>query len=521
MKHMKKLVTLLLTLIMALALAVPAAADTTYTITINNAAAGHTYEAYQIFAGDLTLQNDTKILTEIEWGNGVSAAGQTALGEAAAKANVLKSEAAAFALAKEVAPYLQNPTTSGAQQNGQYIISGLAAGYYLVKDKDNTLTNQDDFYTAYIMKVVGDVIAAPKGEKPSMVKKVKHNETSTYGPVADHQIGDCVNFSVNCVIPNISSYTKYNFIIHDTMETSLTPDFTAENYIGKIFINDNKSREVDKQYYTMQLDGNSFALTINVKKLLDDSVANTGETIVCYYDAILNENAKIYTEGPNVNTAYLEYSNNPNSELDTGKTPESTVYVWTFTTGINKVNESGNALTGAKFVLSKSDSLKVADMKCSDTGVPTVTTDLIQLVKVDEKTYRIATAADTAADTANTTYVIDAGNVTIQGLDDAIDYYLYETLAPSGFNSLKGPVHFKITAAYKDTGDKLAEGSPTVTVGTGTPSTDMAFKVVNQSGATLPETGGIGTTLFYVVGSVLLVGAAVLLVTRKRMNNTK
>ena len=80
MKHMKKLVTLLLTLIMALALAVPAAADTTYTITINNAAAGHTYEAYQIFAGDLTLQNDTKILTEIEWGNGVSAAGQTALG---------------------------------------------------------------------------------------------------------------------------------------------------------------------------------------------------------------------------------------------------------------------------------------------------------------------------------------------------------------------------------------------------------------------------------------------------------
>ena len=517
MKHMKKLVTLLLALIMALALVVPASAATTYTITIKNAAAGHTYEAYQIFAGDLTVQDKNRILTEITWGSGVSAAGKKALGDAAAKAKSLTDEASAIAFAKEVAKYLQAPTASGAQKNGKYTISGLAAGYYLVKDKNNTLSAKDDFYTAYIMKVVGDVTAAPKGDKPSMVKKVKHNETSTYGPVADHQIGDRVNFSVNCVIPDISSYTKYNFIIHDTMETSLTPDFTAENYIGKIFINDNKDRGVDKQYYTMQLDRNSFALTINVKKLLDDGVARTGETIVCYYDAILNENAKIYTEGPNVNKAYLEYSNNPNSESETGKTPESKVYVWSFTTGINKVNESGTALTGAKFVLSKSYRLKVADMKCSDTGVPTVTTDLIRLVKVDENTYRIATATDTA----NTTYVIDAGDVTIKGLDDAIDYYLYETLAPAGFNILKDPVKFKITAAYKEDGSALAKDNPTVTVGTGVASTVMKFNVVNQSGATLPETGGVGTTLFYIIGGVLMVGAAVLLVTRKRMNNAK
>ena len=517
MKHMKKLVTLLLALIMALALVVPASAATTYTITINNAAAGHTYEAYQIFAGDLTVQDKNKILTEITWGSGVSATGQKALGDASAKADSLTDKASAIAFAKEVAPYLQAPTASGAQESGKYTISGLAAGYYLVKDKNNTLTAKDDFYTAYIMKVVGDVTAAPKGDKPSMVKKVKHNETDTYGPVADHQIGDRVNFSVNCVIPDISSYTKYNFIIHDTMETSLTPDFTAENYIGKIFINDNKSREVDKKYYTMQLDKNSFALTINVKKLLDDGVATTGETIVCYYDAILNEKAKLYPEGPNVNTAYLEYSNNPNSESETGKTPESKVYVWSFTTGINKVNESGTALTGAKFVLSQKGTLKVADMKCSGAGVPKTTTNLIKLVKIDAKTYRVATAADTS----NTTYVIDAGNVTIKGLDDAINYYLYETLAPAGFNILKDPVKFKITAAYNEDGSKLADDNPTVTVGTGVASTAMKFNVVNQSGATLPETGGVGTTLFYIIGGVLMVGAAVLLVTRKRMNNAK
>ena len=518
MKHMKKLVTLLLALIMALALVVPASAATTYTITINNASTGHTYEAYQIFAGDLTVQDNNKILTEITWGSGVSAAGQKALGDAAAKAKSLTDKASAIAFAKEVAPYLQAPTASGAQESGKYTISGLAAGYYLVKDKNNTLTAKDDFYTAYIMEVVGDVTAAPKGDKPTIAKAVKHNDTNSWGTVADHQIGDTVSFRLKCTVPDISSYTKYNFIIHDTMSEGLTPSFTAKTYTGYIFVNDNQAKKVADKYYTMDLnEDNSFTLTINVFDLVKDGIATTGDTIVCYYYAKLNEKAKIYTEGPNVNTAYLEYSNNPNAESETGKTPESKVYVWSFTTGINKVNESGTALTGAKFVLSNDAALKVADMKCSDAGVPKTTTDLIKLVKIDAKTYRVATAADTA----NTTYVIDAGNVTIKGLDDAIDYYLYETLAPAGFNILKDPVKFKITAAYNEDGSKLADDNPTVTVGTGAASTAMKFNLVNQSGATLPETGGVGTTLFYIIGGVLMVGAAVLLVTRKRMNNTK
>ena len=519
MKHMKKLVTLLLALIMALALVVPASAATTYTITINNAAAGHTYEAYQIFAGDLTVQDNNKILTEITWGSGVSAAGQKALGDAATKAKSLTDEASAIAFAKKVASYLQAPTASGAQKDGAtYTISGLAAGYYLVKDKNNTLTAKDDFYTAYIMKVVGDVTAAPKGDKPTIVKQVKHNDDSgVWGTVADHQIEDHVSFRVKCTVPDISSYTKYNFFIHDTMSEGLTPSFTADTYTGYIYVNDNQAKKVADKYYTMVPNGNSFTLNINVFDLVKDGIAAKGDTIVCYYYAKLNEKAKIYTEGPNVNTAYLEYSNNPNAESETGKTPESKVYVWSFTTGINKVNESGTALTGAKFVLSKSAALKVADMTCSDAGVPATTTDLINLVKIDAKTYRVATAADTA----NTTYVIDAGNVTIKGLDDAIDYYLYETLAPAGFNILKDPVKFKITAAYNEDGSQLADDNPTVTVGTGAASTAMKFNVVNQSGATLPETGGVGTTLFYIIGGVLMVGAAVLLVTRKRMNNTK
>ena len=145
MKHMKKFVSLLLTAVMVLAMSMTAFAEgTNYSITINNSAEGHTYEAYQIFTGDLSGTT----LSNIVWGSGVSEAGKTALGDAAAKAETLKTEADAKAFAKEVAPYL---TTAAGSANtvtdGKYVISGLAAGYYLVKDQDGSLTGDNDSYT--------------------------------------------------------------------------------------------------------------------------------------------------------------------------------------------------------------------------------------------------------------------------------------------------------------------------------------------------------------------------------------
>ena len=149
MKHMKKLTGVLLALVMTLSLATTAFADeTTYSITINNSAEGHTYEAYQIFTGDLAEKDGKKVLSNIVWGRGISEAGKTALGDAAAKAETLKTEADAKAFAKEVAPYL---TTAAGSANtvtdGKYVISGLAAGYYLVKDKDDSLSGDADAYT--------------------------------------------------------------------------------------------------------------------------------------------------------------------------------------------------------------------------------------------------------------------------------------------------------------------------------------------------------------------------------------
>ena len=502
---MKRIFTFLLALMMALVLAVPAfAADETYTITITNTAAGHTYEAYQIFAGDL----HGKVLSNIVWGSGVSAAGQAALGDAADKAASLTSSDAAHAFAKEVADYLTSPAVSAAG-NGGYTISGLKAGYYLVKDKDNTLTDADDFYTAYIMEVVGDVTALPKGDKPTLDKQIKHNENGEWGVVGDNQIGDTVAFRIITKVPHTTGYTNYDYIIHDTMSAGLTSNVKGA---ADITIKVDDENVLPGEYYSVTANGNTFSVTVDILQAIADKKMAPDNKLFTYYTGVLNADALIYDEGKQDNVAYLEYSNNPNDNDGKGETPKKTVYDWTFKMVVNKLDGNDKPLTGAKFVLSKESTLQVT---CNDQGIPTVTTDLIGMVKVSDGVYRIAVTGD-----ANVVHVIDAGSAVIKGLDDATDYYLYETKAPAGYNLLKEPVKFRISAKYSEDGSALAANYPTVTVNNGDPSTTLSADIVNNSGSTLPSTGGIGTTIFYVVGSVLVIGAAVVLITRKRMGKS-
>lgn len=501
---MKRIFTFLLALMMALVLAAPTFAEETYSITITNTATGHTYEAYQIFAGDL----HEKVLSNVVWGSGVNESGKTALGNAAEKAASLATRDDAHAFAKEVAAYLTNPTKSTAG-NGVYTISGLTAGYYLVKDQNNTLTNADDFYTAYIMEVVGNVTAAPKGDKPTLNKQIKHNENGEWGVVGDNQIGDTVEFRIITRVPDTTGYTTYDYIIHDTMSAGLTSNVKSS---ADVTIKVDDESVLSSDYYSVTANGNTFSVAVDILKAIKDGQMAHDNNLFTYYTGVLNANAKIYDEGKQDNVAYLEYSNNPNVDSEKGKTPEKIVYDWTFKMGVNKVDEHGNSLTGAAFVLSEDGKLKVADMKCDDKGAPTVTTDLIGLVKVSDGVYRIAVAGDTKV-----VYVIDAGSAVIKGLDDATDYYLYETKAPAGYNLLKEPVQFEITASYKDEGANYE--SVTVKVD-GIPASGLSTNIENRSGSTLPSTGGIGTTIFYVVGSVLVIGAAVVLITRKRMGKS-
>lgn len=502
MKYMKKLITLLAVLTLALAMAVPAFAETTtptkYTITINNGTGN--YAAYQIFKGDL----HEKTLSNIEWGDNVTDEGRTKFGNAADKAKTITTEADAKAFAVEVAKYLTDP----AAGTGTDSITVSGPGYYLIK---NTSVGEGEVFTDYILRVVGDVKVNPKSGKPTLDKQIRHNETGVWGVVGDNQIGDTVEFRTLTTVPIVSGYTQYTYVIHDEMSAGLTSNVRSNE---DVTIKVNDETVLDKNYYTVTVDEvntNKFTVTVDVLNAIKDGKMVEGNTLYTYYTGILNENAKVYNDGKQDNKAYLEYSNNPHDHATTNSTPVKVVYDWTFKMGVKKVDGAdGTPLTDAKFVLSKEKNCDLGAI--GDDGQPHNTENLISLIKNSDGSYTVAPAGYNGS----VVNVITAGDITINGLDDATEYYLYETKAPAGYNRLTAAVRFEITATYSDAGDNCT--SVTATVNNDVQSS-VSVNVRNNKGSTLPSTGGIGTTLFYVIGGVLMAVAAVLLVTKKRMNN--
>ena len=501
MKYMKKFMALIATLTLALAMAVPAfaeAATTTYTITIKNGTG--TYEAYQIFKGD--LYNDT--LSNIEWGDNVTLDGQTALGKAADKAKALTGETEAKAFAVEVAKYLTD-TPAG---RGTDSIEVSSPGYYLIK---NATVGEGEVFTDYILEVVKNVEVNPKSGKPTLDKQIKHNDNGEWGVVGDNQIGDTVEFRTITTVPIVSGYTEYTYVIHDEMSAGLTSNVRSNN---DVTIKVNDETVLDKNYYTVTVDpenANKFTVTVDVLKAIEDGKMAEGSTLYTYYTGILNENAAVYDVGKQNNKAYLEYSNNPHDHTTKNETPEKVVYDWTFKMEVNKIDGESNApLSDAKFVLSKEKNCDLGAI--GDDGQPHNTENLISLIKNSDGSYTVAPAGYNGS----VVNVMTAGDITINGLDDATVYYLYETKAPAGYNRLTDAVKFKITATYNDTGDHYTSVTAAVN---DVDQSSVSVQVANNKGSTLPSTGGIGTTLFYVIGGGLMAVAAVLLVTKKRMNS--
>lgn len=494
MKKMKRLVALALSVVMVLAMSVFAfAAEQTFTITAP--ATGHQYEIYQIFTGDLKEESGTKTLSNIKWGaNGTGTVGnavdEAILNELANVNTTGKSNKEKLEVITKYAT-LSNPVATIS--NGATY--SAAAGYYLIKDKDGSVTGTDT-YTTYIVEVVGDVTITPKADSPSFEKKIKDkNDTdgaeTDWQDSADYDIGDDIPFKLEgTVASNYADYKHYYFAFHDVEEAGLAFNNDAKVYVdGKEIISG----------YTVKTTGFEDDCTFEVEfgdlKVIDGVKA--GSKITVKYTSKLTASANLGSQG-NVNKAKLEFSNNPNSNQvgkpeTPGETPWDNVIVFTYKVVVNKVDENGDALKGAEFTLTK---------KLSD-GT--------------EKT--IATVDTITADTTKFEF---------KGLDDG-EYTLTETKTPSGYNSID-PIKFTVKADHTIewdgenrtgvlTGLTGTAETGTITFTPNSDKTELATNVVNKRGSSLPSTGGIGTTIFYVVGAILMVGAAVLLITKRRAEN--
>ena len=496
MKNMKKLVSVLLTLVMVLALTVPA-----FAVNVDNKTT-HTYDAYQIFAA--TSQNGNGgALGNITWGSGINhetflsalqADARCVVGgtniftgctSAMAVAEALSKNTSVAAAFADIAVEHLTTTKTSVGSSGSV---DLALGYWLLVDTSDPNANPDvaDAKNAALLQVInnGALTIEKKYDAPEVKKTVSDNDVN---------IGDTVTFTLTATMPSrLDGYKTYKVVFHDTLSKGLA-------YVGnlKVTIDGNdktSSFTVTTETPAAQADGTT-VFTVSCDDVLALG-ATVSSQIVVTYDAVLDSDAVIGTEG-NPNKVYLEYSNDPNWKADgttpepTGKTPEKEVKVFTWKIPAAKVDGSNKPLAGAQFELYKSDnSTKVEVVGAA--GMYTVCT------KNDSPTdHSHVTTLDTAAD----------GKLTVSGLEQGT-YYLKETLAPAGYNLLTAPVKVVIGANGVITVGDSAEAKTEVSV-------------INQAGTVLPETGGIGTTIFYVLGSILVLGAGILLVSKKRMSSEK
>lgn len=493
MKNMKKLASLLLVMVMVLSLTAAAMADesTSHTITITTEKEGHTFEAYQVFTGTINEEGTIWKLSNINWGSGVNSStllAELKTHEAYSKcktaddvANVLKDRGDYVdAFANIVSKHL---TTAAGSANAPtektgYVINITGDGYYFVKDAAPVTGN--DAATKYMLSVARDVTVSPKVELPTMEKKVKDINDSTgvatgWQDSADHDIGNTVSFQLTGkVAANYDLYNTYKFAFHDEESVGLT-----FNKIVSVCIDDTPITD-GYRLVSSPTDGCTFEIVFDDLKTITSVHANS--IITVEYTSILNDGAVIGRPG-NPNEAHLEFSNNPYDE-GTGSTPKDKVVVFTYKTVVNKVDTSGTPLNGAAFKLEKK------------TGPDTW--DFVKEYTVDEDHPR--------------------NTFEFTGLDDGT-YKLTETVTPTGYNTIV-PIEFEIIAEHSVTHDDPILVSLTAPSGfeANLDNGSLTTNVENKAGTQLPTTGGIGTTLFYVIGSVLVLAAVVLLVTKKRMN---
>lgn len=491
MKNVKRFLSLILVSIMVLTMSLPVFAAE---ITVKSNSDAHTYQIYQLLTGKFETVNSEKLIKDASFGTGVTDEFKNQYNNDAYELlkkiddEKLDGDGVLKLLGTLGAVY---DTATAAQGETSYVFSNIPTGYYLIKDTDHSLDEENDAYTKYILLVV-DEAEEPvdvKSDVPKVEKKVKENSTGEFNDVADYDIGDVIEFKLSTkMVTNYDMYEKYYLAFHDTMSEGLSFTYPLEITVTVDGVGISTG-------FTHPISGQ------NLDVVFDDTKAvpaiKAGSTIEVIFKAFLNEKAKIGVEG-NPNKVTLEFSNNPNDEGH-GKTPEDEVIVFTYELPGDKYDGADNAkkLAGAEFVLKKGQD---GPYYQQDTNTKKVT----WVANKDDATKLISDAN---------------GKFGAEGLDQGT-YYLEETKAPEGYNLLTEDITVVVSAS-RPNGGAIYNNDNILTpieinLTQNTQKTDVV-SIANNKGVELPETGGMGTTIFYIIGALLALGAGVVLVTRRRM----
>lgn len=494
MKHMKRFMALFAALALVLAMAAPAFAESgtasataTGSITISNAIPGTEYKAYKMFELSYNPEEGAKPAaytykvvdkwadffktgtgkTYIDVDDTTGYVKKANFGENSTEAATFAKAALAYATTSSIAA--TKTETAGSAAEGATTVtvtmSGLELGYYLVDTNAGALCSLGTTdYTARIEE---------KNEVPSVVKKTKV-DGEDWTDENYQQIGKVVEFKTT--IHAKKGAQKY--VLHDTMTNGLT-------FNGRVWVKvDNVDLTAGTDYTFTTKTSDNCAFHVELTESYCNSITDAKDVEV-YYSATVNKNA-VKTAGE-TNKTWLIYGENhkTNEDSTTTKTYQFDLVKYT------KVGDTKHLLDGAEFKLYEDQDKKTVVRFVYDSA---------------NETYRVADSNETG----NETIKVKGGKVTLMGLKKKT-YYLEETKEPQGYNKLNGLQTVSLEAT---------DFNPTALVDTTDKTyTSGGYGVENNAGTTLPSTGGIGTTIFYLIGGGLMVAAAVLLIAKKRMEN--
>ncbi len=549
-------------------------------IKINNAiGSDHTYKAYNIFKGTVTGTGDNKTITGATWGSdaikeavvGITALGLNTNSTADDAMTAIKNQDGK-ALGKLLGDALKNVTASATATDGEIDISTSGSGWYLIIDDASASLTNVDKKTAYSAYILGTVDAAKgaeinaKSDVPTVQKKVKENQEAnytsleaaayetdkSYNDIADYSIGKDVSFKLYGTLPDdYADYETYYYKFTDSLDsnfdkpTTLTikagSDTLTATFASNAWTVKKGEDVVDTCVVAYATDDNGFTVTFADLKAAFPS-ADKDTVITVEYTAKLNGTAVVGKPGQN-NKVNLEYSNNPNKagEGSKGKTPDDKVRVYTYGFELEKTfaaDGSASDISDEELALWKSGGDDAIQFVLKDgTGSGASNIYVVNASDADKANgwdYVVAKNSDSSATTVIELFDKTNGGeknklgVKIKGLDEGT-YYLTEINAPDGYNKVTD-VPVTITANTGNTQDwgmtedtltefKYKVGEDTEVTQTGNNVNGIAEgKVVNKKGSSLPSTGGIGTTLFYVGGGAMVAVAGVFLITKKRMS---